>query len=111
MPVRVPLQFVKPTMRLARPICDAEGRVVAGSGTLLGERVVRVLRTMAVQTVVVQESDELKAWETVRPLAEELDELEARFRRGPQSGPLAELKAAIARHLRRRDAALGGESA
>ncbi len=103
MAVRVHLQFVKPTMRLARPIVDSDGRLVAGTGTLMREGVLRVLRAMAVQTVVVTEADEVGTFETIRPLAEELRELEARFPAGA-TGPLAELRQAIARHLEARAA-------
>jgi hypothetical protein len=108
MTVRVPLQFVKPTMRLARPIADGEGKLVAGAGTLLRDGVVRVLRTMAVQSVLV-EGDDLPGWETVRPLDQELRELASRFGPGALEGPRADLHAAIARHLTARAARLGAE--
>ena len=57
MAVRVPLQFAKATMRLARPIFDSDGRLLAGNGTLLNDSVTRLLRKMALQTVVVEETD------------------------------------------------------
>jgi hexokinase len=107
--VRVPLQFVKPSMRLARPINDAEGRLVAGAGTQLGERVVKVLRAMAVQSVLVTEAGDLPSWETVKPLAEELRELDARFGGVPAPGPLRDLHAAIARLLGRRAARIAAD--
>jgi hypothetical protein len=105
MPVRVHLQFVKPTMRLARPIFDREGKLVAGAGTQLREGVVRVLRRMAVQSVLVVETADLRDWETIKPLEAELRDLEARFA-GDVEGPRGELHAAIARHLRVRAARL-----
>lgn len=106
MAVRVHLRFVKPTMRLARPIVDAEGKLIAGQGTLLGDRVVRVLRNMAVQSVLVLDTDEVRSWETIRPLEEELRALDERI--GPEvtNEPLRELRAAIERHLTRRAASL-----
>jgi hypothetical protein len=100
MSVRVHLQFVKPTMRLARPIFDGEGKLVAGVGTQLREGVVRILRKMAVQSVLVSDAGDLRAWETIKPLDDELRELAARF--GPVEGPRGELHAAIARYLRAR---------
>jgi hypothetical protein len=109
MALRVDLRFVTPAMRLARPIVDDDGRLVAGAGTHLREGVVRVLRQMAVQTVLVVDSGEVPAWETVRPLDEELRALEARL--GPQArtGALAELAAAIARRLTARAAELASD--
>jgi hypothetical protein len=107
MPLRVPLQFVKPTMRLAGPIVDTDGRLVAGTGTELRDSVVRVLRKMAVQAVLVAETDEVGAFETIKPLAEELRALEERLPRSTSTGPLAELRAAIARHLTARAERLG----
>lgn len=105
MPVRVHLQFVKPIMRLARPIIDGEGKLVAGVGTQLREGVVRVLRKMVVQSVLVADTAELHAWETIKPLEEELRELGVRFGDGA-NGARGELHAAIARHLRARAARL-----
>jgi hypothetical protein len=106
MAVRVPLQFVKATMRLARPVVDAEGKLVAGGGTHLREGVVRALRKMAVQSVLVVEGDDVGTWETVKPLEQELRDLEARFGAGRVDGPLGELRAALARHLAARAARL-----
>ena len=111
MAVRVHLQFVRPTMRLARAITDSEGRLVAGAGTHLREGVARVLRKMAVQSVLVAEADELGSFETIRPLAEELRDLDERFRAAERVGPLAELRDAIARHLAARAARLAEELA
>lgn len=106
MAVRVHLQFVKPSMRLARPIFDPDGKLVAGSGTHLGDNVVRVLRNMAVQSVLVVDTDELKSWEAIRPLEEEIRALDERFGPTDVGAPLADLRAAIVRHLQRRAARL-----
>lgn len=102
MPVRVPLQFAKPTMHLAVPVCDAQGRVVAGSGTALTATVLRSLRKMAFQTVLVADAPDLPPWEQTKPLNEELLALERRLDREPPSEPLAMLRAAITRHLCKR---------
>lgn len=110
MPLRIPLQFVRPTMRLAGPIIDADGRLVAGIGTELRDSVVRVLRKMAVQAVLVAETDDVGAFETIKPLADELRELDERLPPSAATGPLAELRAAIARHLTARAARLGQDS-
>jgi HD-like signal output (HDOD) protein len=106
MAVRILLQSAKPTMRLARPILDSEGRLLAGAGTQLNDAVARVLRRMAMQSVVVTDADGVPSWDTVRPLAEELAELEKRFGSTRPTGPLAELQAAIGRHFARRAARL-----
>jgi hypothetical protein len=108
MPARVALEFAKPTMRLARPIFDADGRLVAGVGTQLGPRVVTVLRTMAVQSVPVVEGD-AEPWEVVAPLADELAALDARFAGTPSTPPLAAVHDAIVRRLAGRAARFAAE--
>jgi len=120
MPVRVPLEFVKPTMQLAGPIVDAEGRLLAGKGTKLSERVVGSLRKLAMQTVLVDDTSELQPWETVQSLDAELRALDTRFREGldvSESPELTMLHQAIARYVERRweqrergDAAAGGQA-
>jgi len=110
MAVRVPLQFVKPPMRLARPVLDGEGRLVAGAGTVLGESVVRTLRNLALQSVLVEGGTDLPSWETVEPLEVELRDLADRFGAEPDAGPRAELRAAIGRYLERRAARLATET-
>ena len=104
MAARIHLQFATPTMRLARPIIDANGRLVAGIGTLLSPGVVRVLRHMAVQSVLVEDAGSVAAWEEVRTPAEEQRVLAARFARETVTPPLAEIQAAIARLIDRRAA-------
>lgn len=93
-------------MRLAKPIHDAEGRLVAGTGTLLGERIVRLLRKLAIQTVQVDSAEDVPNWETIRPLAEALADLDARFRLAPAGPELSAIHDAIARHLTRLHAAI-----
>ena len=102
MAIRVPLEFLKPTMRLACPIADADGRLVAGTGTLLAPGVVRALRKRAIQTVLVSESDEIAAWERAQPLKEQLRILEQRLDREPANEAIAALRTAITRHLCKR---------
>ena len=111
MAIRVPLEFLKPTMRLARPIADADGRLVAGSGTLLGAGVVRALRKLAIQTVLVSESDDIAAWERTQPLKEQLRSLEQRLDREPANEAMAALRTAITRHLCKRAIRLEQERA
>ena len=62
MAVRVPLPLVTAGMRLARPLVDPDGLPVAGAGTQLGPSVLRVLRRMAVQSVLVEEADGIPSW-------------------------------------------------
>lgn len=104
MAVRIHLQFATARMRLARPISDTNGRLVAGVGTILSPGVLRVLRHMAVQSVVVDDAGELAPWEQVRTLAEEQAALAARFENEPATPALQEIRAALARHLERRAA-------
>jgi hypothetical protein len=106
--VRVPLEYAKPTMRLAKPICDAKGRVLAGSGSVLSPSVVRLLRRLAIQTVVVDGSDDTVAgWETIRPLAEERQRLATRIGTVTPRSPRALLHEALERRLVRREQRLG----
>lgn len=105
MGVRIHLQFATPQMRLAHAISDANGRLVAGVGTILSAGVVRVLRHMAVQNVVVEEAGALEPWQQVRTVEEEQAALAERFAGENVTPPLAEIQAAIARHLDRRAAA------
>jgi hypothetical protein len=111
MAARVLLQFAKPEMQLARPIWDRDGKLVVGRGSRLNERVVRLLRRMGLQTVVVEDTGGLAAWEKIPGLAHDLEELDARFTRADRSQPLEAVRRAIERHLRRRAAALESDPA
>lgn len=110
MAVRIHLQFATPKMRLARPISDASGRLVAGIGTMLSPGVVRVLRHMAVQSVMVEDASGLAAWERVRTVDDEHAALAARFADEAVTPALAEIQAAIARHIDRRATAAAAPS-
>jgi hypothetical protein len=101
MPVRVPLQHVAEHLRLAKPVTDPDGRVIAGVGTALDARVQKLLRRLAIQTVVVDDDDGIAAWAAVRPLAEDLQALEGRFA-DERDVALGQLHDAIARRLARR---------
>lgn len=98
-------------MRLARPISDAKGRVVASSGTLLSDSVVRLLRQAAVQSVQVHATQDLAPWEIVRPIDEDVAELWRRVARERADPALAEIRSAIERHLRARAAHYAEEDA
>lgn len=111
MAVRVPLEFAKSTMRLAKPVCDADGRVMAGSGSVLTPSVLRILRRLAIQTVAVEDGDHLAGWETIRPLDDELGLLAKRLGAVERDGPRAELRAALERRLVRRAERLAAEGA
>ena len=99
---RVPLAFVRPEMRLARPVCDADGRLIVGAGTALDPRVVQALRRLAIQTVVVTGAIELAGWETLPPLDDQLQALHRRLLGTERSDALQVLAAAVARYLGRR---------
>lgn len=105
--VRVPLEFAKPTMRLAKPVCDASGRVMAGSGSALTPSIVRLLRRLAIQTVVVESRDDVAGWESIRSLDEERARLDARLVATDPDSPGALLRDALQRRLIRRDQRLG----
>jgi len=106
MAVRVPLEFARPEMRLARPVCDADGHLLVGAGTALDARVCQALRRLAVQSVVVTGADELEGWETLPPLEQQLIALRGRLAGTTASTSLELLTAAIGRYLARRTARL-----
>ncbi len=89
-------------MRLARPIADTDGRLIAGTGTQLSPNVVRALRKLAIQTVPVVESDDVAAWARAKPLAEELRELDERFARTAANAATTALRTALAGYLCKR---------
>jgi hypothetical protein len=109
--VRVPLELAQPTMRLAKPVCDAGGRVMAGSGSALTPSVLRLLRRLAIQSVVVTEESDVAGWEHVRPLAEEQALLASRIGPVVVGSPRATLRAALERRLQRRSTRLGDDDA
>lgn len=109
MAVRVPLEFANETMRLARPIADAEGRLVAGTGTALSPTVLRVLRKLAIQTVLIVDNDAVASWERAQALDEQLRQLEQRLDREPVNEAMVALRAAITRHLCKRTVRLEQE--
>ncbi len=109
MSARVPLEFVNETMRLAQPISDAEGRLVAGAGTTLSPGVVRALRKLAIQTVLVVDNETVATWERAQALDEQLRELERRLDREPANEAMTALRAAITRHLCKRTVRLEQE--
>jgi hypothetical protein len=103
-PVRVPLEFVKAGMRLARPISDAQGRLMASTGTLLSDSVVRLLRQAAIQSVLVTATKDLAPWEIVRPVDQDVAELWRRVARERIDPALVTIRSAVERHLRARAA-------
>ncbi|MBI3635438.1 MAG: hypothetical protein HY216_04345 [Candidatus Rokubacteria bacterium] len=106
MAVRVPLQFARPEMRLARPVCDADGHLLVGAGTALDTRVCQALRRLAVQSVVVTGADGLEGWEMLPPLDQQLIALRRRLAGTTANTSLELLTAAIGRYLARRTARL-----
>ena len=109
MAVRVLLQFATPSMQLAQPIWDSEGKPAAGQGSYLREPLVRLLRSMGLHSALVDRGDDLTPWQTVRELEAELLELDARFGAEPGSKPGDALHQAIGRYLTRRAERLAAE--
>ncbi len=105
MSVRVLVKFANPTMRITAPILDRDGRPIAGCGSFLRERLVRVLREIGVRIVSVEDTQELAPWEKVQDVEEQLAGVERRFARTGDAAetahdaPRAMLKDAIVRHV------------
>jgi hypothetical protein len=104
----VSVALVRPTMILARPILDRDGRVAVGSGTTLGPRVVQVLRRLAIQSVAVVATEDVAEWECLPDAAGARAELAARFAREPETEPMKTLHGAVERCLERRARDAGG---
>ncbi len=104
MATRIPLQFATDVMRLAKPVTDGDGRVLAGLGTRLTDGIVRLLRQQAILTVMVEGEAVDTGWESVRPLPDELAALDARFAAVDRNAAMSALHDAVARHLARRAA-------
>ena len=100
--LRVRLGHAKPHMHLARAVLGADGCVVAGAGTTLVPGVVRSLARLGVQSVEVEEAEDVAEWEEDKDPARALADLEARFAGEPADPILDTLKAALVRHLRAR---------
>lgn len=105
---RIPLQFVTDTMRLAKPVTDTDGRVLAGMGTRLTDGIARLLRNQAILTVMVEDDSVATGWESLKPLPEELAALDSRFAEAERTAAMDALRDAVARHLTRRSARFAG---
>jgi len=80
---------------------------MAGSGSALTPSIVRLLRRLAIQTVVVESHDGVAGWEAIRPLDEETACLQERLGPVGSGSPRALLQEALERRLVRREERLG----
>lgn len=79
--MRVPVSGLREGMTLAADVIDARGRVIVPSGTSLGARQLKGLRTWGITTVDVR-GDEAEAAEAVEPPpldAQEEERVRSRF--------------------------------
>ncbi len=108
--IRIQLRYAKPHMHLSGPLLGPDGQLVAGQGTTLTPQVVSALMRHGYERVEVDEAEGVADWEMDKDLARALADLEARFASETVEGPLAQIKEALARHLRARADRPGGPS-
>ncbi len=98
---RVPIHLVTEKMRLARPVFDREGLLVAGVGTVLTRRLLHLLRNLAIQAVPVDDNEPIPAWTTVPDLGGAVREIVERFGQEPHTPAMAMLRDAAVRRATR----------
>ena len=103
--IRIRLHYARPHMHLAEAVETSDGAPVAGIGTTLTPELVRSLRRLGIESVVVREAEGVAEWEEEKDLAGALRDLDARFAMEGPDPLLAELQRALRRHLARRAAA------
>jgi hypothetical protein len=77
--IRLHLRSARSSLHLARAVTTADGQLVAGVGTGLGPSVVRSLLAVGVDSVWVEEADQVAEWEEDPALDRALAALDARF--------------------------------
>ncbi len=96
--IRVHLRSARPSWHLAQAVTAADGQLVAGVGTGLGPSVVRSLIAAGVDSVWVEEAEQVAEWEEDPTLERALAALDARF--GNAADPvLAALKECLRHRL------------
>jgi hypothetical protein len=86
-------------MRLARPLTGTDGAVVAGVGTGLTPSLVRMLLTMDVESVWVEDDVSIADWEKDKDLDDALADLANRFAHEAPDPVRDALEAALREHL------------
>lgn len=103
--IRIGLHYARPHMHLAEAVEGADGAPIAGVGTTLTPELVRSLRRLGVESVVVRETEGVAEWEEEKDLEHGLRDLDARFASEAADPILDEIRRALQRHLGRRAAA------
>lgn len=93
------LRSARPSWHLARAVTTADGQLVAGVGTGLGPSVVRSLLVAGVDSVWVEEANQVAEWEEDPALDRALAALDARFAGGAGDPVLAALQECLRHRL------------
>lgn len=97
--IRVHLRFARPAFHLARAVAADDGQVVAGVGTALTPSVVRSIAAAGVDSVWVEEADQVAEWEEYLDLDRALAALEIRFAGAEADEVLCALKECLRQRL------------
>lgn len=91
---KIPIEQLKPGMKLARPLQNSSGMVLMAEGTELTEARISKIENMGIDSVFIDGPSR-----PARPKEELLSELEARFRKAGNSPPMAAIKKAVREHI------------
>jgi hypothetical protein len=91
---KLPLNELKPGLKLLKPVTNASGMVLLSEGVELNEELIERLRRMEVESVFVRGANRQD-----RPLEELLSELDARFKKTEQEPHMMTLKRLFQEHI------------
>ena len=91
---KIPVEQLRPGMKLARPLENTSGMVLMAAGTELTEARISKIENMGVDSVYIDGPSR-----PARPKEELLAALEERFRKVENSPPMAVIKKAVKEHI------------
>ncbi len=91
---KIPVEQLRPGMKLARPLENTSGMVLMAEGTELTEARISKIENMGVDSVYIDGPSQ-----PARPKEELLAALEERFRKAENSPPMAVIKKAVKEHI------------
>jgi len=91
---KIPVEQLKPGMKLARPLENASGMVLMAEGTELTEARISKIENMGIDSVYIDGPSR-----PARPKEELLAALEERFSKVGNSPPMALIKKAVKEHI------------
>jgi hypothetical protein len=98
---KIPLELAAAGMKLAKPVKNERGMILCGAGTELTEATVGRLSDMGVRRITVQ-GHPVDTGEQEKPLADEIAELNARFRLVEGDALMSKIKNIFSKRLQGR---------